>query len=84
MLKSVQIVATSLSDWLAKMHSLDIQNTKNGSLVRRHSATELEDDKKASLSKSITKSALFQFLQEPRDYSPCRTWGILYFLIFLN
>ena len=46
------------------MHSLDVQNTRNGSLVRRHSATELEEEKKASLSKNITKSALFQFLQE--------------------
>jgi len=47
------------------MHSLDVQNTKNGPLARRLSQVhELEDDKKASLSKSITKSALFQFLKE--------------------
>jgi len=46
------------------MTSLDVQNSKNCSGIRRASVVKLEEDKRASLSKSITKSALFQHLKE--------------------
>jgi len=46
------------------MTSLDVQNSKTCLLMRRSSVVKLEEDKRASLSKSITKSALFQHLKE--------------------